>query len=377
MSNGSKGWKRKAPFGESSDWKRPFVRAFPVKGSQSFSNEPPPSPVSSSTYPLTSIMNTMKKKDIFSPSSDKTSKLNDIIMSGDQNLEKKDAPLPDFLNRLSSPDDCLLYLFKKVSSDDSLPNAAKWQILDSAICKWPSHIRLAYHKWRFANTTVKEVANLFKGESDSIKKIVSDLFKMHKGELELFCSLLSAMQASFSNEHLVSDFIQAVCLRPNYIDLLTQAARNKPLIFNLEWQADGMSDPSHFTIKVKPVSSPALETFLRLVAGENNFSARNQPLQLIGQQLQNSACGLKLTVMEANLDALFTKAGEVECRDVVCFEYSETEKKLILHFCYNRAEKEVLVLNAIPVGEIVECQVNENMDFEKGSLTLHKVEITE
>ena len=91
MSNGSRGWKREIPFGESpSDWKRPFVRASPVKGFQSFSNDPPPSPVSSSfTYPLTSIMNTMKKKeDIFSPSSDKTNKLNDITMSGDQNLEK-------------------------------------------------------------------------------------------------------------------------------------------------------------------------------------------------------------------------------------------------------------------------------------------------
>ena len=39
---------------------------------------------------------------------------------------------------------------------------------------------------------------------------------------------------------------------------------------------------------------------------------------------------------EASLDALFAKAGEVECRDVVCLEYSEKEKKLTLHFCYNR-----------------------------------------
>ena len=45
------------------------------------------------------------------------------------------------------------------------------------------------------------------------------------------------MQASFSNERLVSDFIQAVCLRPNYIDLLTQAARNK-LVFEIGIEVD-------------------------------------------------------------------------------------------------------------------------------------------
>lgn len=45
------------------------------------------------------------------------------------------------------------------------------------------------------------------------------------------------MQASFSNERLVSDFIQTVCLRPNYIDLLTQAARNK-LVFEIGIEVD-------------------------------------------------------------------------------------------------------------------------------------------
>ena len=51
-------------------------------------------------------------------------------------------------------------------------------------------------------------------------------------------------------------------------------------------------------------------------------------------------------LQEANLDALFAKAGDVECRDVVCLEYSETEKKLTLHFCYNRVSLKEKLINS-------------------------------
>ncbi|PAV88375.1 hypothetical protein WR25_05971 isoform B [Diploscapter pachys] len=184
------------------------------------------------------------------------------------------------------------FLFRRVWADDKMPLLEKLTLLDEASKAWPFATRIEYHKWRYQFKDEDETLKLFDNEPEVIKSIIVALHKQHKGNLEVFAKLLWSIRSGMSDQLGLCKWMMSELQRPPFEALYFAGSLPKQVIFKLEWCTEKRpSERVPFEIKVDLCTNLALEIFLRLCCGDNQYDMGKRPFEFVGQKLHSNPHG--------------------------------------------------------------------------------------
>ncbi|PAV59714.1 hypothetical protein WR25_23697 isoform B [Diploscapter pachys] len=220
-------------------------------------------------------------------------------------------------------------------------------------------------------------------ESNSLKEIVKVLIEKYGDQLESISEKLKTIRGAFEDECCLHRWLKSeYCIIP--YESLFRCGYPKSLIIKME------SEEPYFEMRIELVSSPALETFLRLITGDNyfvgDFFPKTTPLHLLNRSLYGTTKDLRLLwdgveeSMDKQLITLLSDMTE-QCRGrSVHISHDRNIHMLYVNFGLDDEYED----RGIEVGRVVEHNIksvvnegDENESDEEDRDQLEDIEITD